>query len=1369
MSTFQPITVYDKPGIAINMILDGEGNFETFKKLALAPEELTPDERSTLGDRIAAITGENPLMKAAVGVLTNPFTWLAFITSPVGGNVMAHAGELFTAKILKTWISKNPGVLQVLGLTGMDSAITPAGSMVGRTSVREFEKLSNIVYNDYQPGAQKLLEHLQAKFPTMKITSLNPEAHAGEARELLTDLMTGLRNKNLQAGKRVAELENVYHEVKTGFQFENILDEAGNATGEVRVRKLGDIGEPVQLKPTRQEQVNIQDWYKLNDAEVDVTTYNLESFIKRFLKGDLATITADEANQIKQKLVAKPEGWIFNRTVRSRRVLRDGMVKYDGTPFKSVRPILGEGKGFIESGITDSLARIAPKDLTDEFERGWQVSGRRSVGAMLGDADHADLERWIAEGTGRMPADRAKVDKLVYMVTETPSVLRREGMSPDAVQGMEFLYGLLDEDQMAKVARGEMKADELRQEILNLFDNTERGGTYVPVFQDTPLRVGNADLKTAHSLQEAAYLKTTRMDRFTPQRGDSVLFQMDDIDRMQRLGHIDEGTANMLRESTQSAIEEVMNDVTKTAPLALNMNYHQVMVTSTTNNVRTASHVTRPITQLEVSSINQTMKELQAVPDRSPQGVSFRNPGMQEWVEAPKSPQYQEYLNKNPNKLPKTMVLEDPLGTGQRVVVDRATRNSADLTGPRPRSKALNEQEFVAAFNRQDEVGKRFRRSLSPVDFYESNYKMLQNVGNDWAAAKYRNSWMDVTMGRGGVDLAIAKGQVYEAKGVLAGISKSTLGKKIRESGEWGRGFMNKIDMLAEPRNVVYGGSGFTHDVARWLYTSHLGLNPASMAVNLLQPFMLAGNAGGYQHLIPAYVDALKEQFSYWKDRVNRYGFRSLEGFEQEGLILKHFSMAGATKNVAQGLEEGVTRGFDVIRINPQSAMGLVDAIGSAGVDAGKRTFMDKVQDSFMMGFQQTEWLNRNVTAHMVKRMYQGNGLNPFSPQNLTKFVTDASEAVNKFQFAADKFGSPTLFHSSNLFGDPVIRQFLAFPMKSLVSAVWDLPRMHESSYFKGLMSTTLRGMGVSAIAYELGKNALGVDLSKGLYSDAATSLVTGNSALFEKSEGNPFPLPPALDISVGMVRGVAQGDRALLQSSISRLVPGGIHLGKMLGVAPELPGDGLLQKTYADYNAALPDGRVPLYKADGTLIDYRTPGQLLMRAVGVDLGNFNAGSELDNYFVKQREEILKYKQKYLQAVADGDTQKAQAVSQEFSKRFKDPTTKQGIPLTVTRAQLEGFVKQRTTPRPERILDRLPPEVRGMYTPLAQANANRFNVPSEALASGTANSRNDQRAGYQQMSQEARARFDKEQGLPGSGRDRSSFGGFGEFGDFSAQ
>jgi hypothetical protein len=47
MSQFQPITVYDKPSIALSMILDGEGNFETFKKLALAPEELTPDERST--------------------------------------------------------------------------------------------------------------------------------------------------------------------------------------------------------------------------------------------------------------------------------------------------------------------------------------------------------------------------------------------------------------------------------------------------------------------------------------------------------------------------------------------------------------------------------------------------------------------------------------------------------------------------------------------------------------------------------------------------------------------------------------------------------------------------------------------------------------------------------------------------------------------------------------------------------------------------------------------------------------------------------------------------------------------------------------------------------------------------------------------------------------------------------------------------------------------------------------------------------------------------------------------------------------------------------------------------------------------------
>jgi len=1315
------------------------------------------------------------------GVLLNPFTWLAFITSPVGGSAVKHAGEMFSAKVFKTWTSKFPSVFQVLGLTGMDSAITPVGTMAGRISARESEKLSVAAASEYLPEMGKLLEHLQAKFPHLRIDSLRPSDLTGEAQVIMTDIMEAMRVKNLNAGKRVAELQNEYYSTYNKVKFEKVLDEAGNDTGQVRAKYLGENTPEPETPSGSLDQAYISRWYNEMDAKVAETDHNMEVYLKKFLSKDGITMPAAEAEKLKQSLLNRPkvddpgsfraEGdtWEFVRFYKKPKVLRDGDLKYDGSTFQSIRPILGEGKGFNMAAVDASLSKYAPLDLVEGYMEGMQRSARRTNAALLGLMDHADMDTWIRSGQGVMPVDRAKVDKLVRGIMTPPEVLRREGLSKDAIQGMDFVYGLLDEDQIGKIARGEMKADDLRQEIVKLFDNNARGNTYVPVFQDTPLRVGGADLKGAHSLEEAAYLRTTRMDRYAPQQGDSVLFNHDVIDSWQRKGFIDEGTANGLRESTNKAVEEVMSDVSKRPPLTLNMNFHEVMVSSLTNNARTASHVTRPVTRLEIESLEKSMRELQAVKGRSPQGISFDNPGMMEWQEVPKSPAYEDYLRKHPDKQPAVTLLEDPLGTGQRTLVDNTTRNPVSLGRPKTRLKPLNEEQFMAAFNRQDAVGEQFRRSMSPMDLYDTNYKMLQNVGNDWAAAKYRNSWMDVTMGRGGVDLAIAKGQIYEAKGLLAGISKSELGKKIRGAGDWGRSLMNKVDMLADPRNVVYGGSGLTHDVARWLYTSHLGLNPASVAVNLLQPFVLAGNAGGYGNLIPAYVDALGEQFSYWKDRIGRYGLRPLENDIQEALIMKHFSMAGATKDIARGLKEGVTRGVDVIRINPQSAMGLVDAIGSGGIEAGRRSTLDKVQDFMMLGFQQSEWLNRNVTAHMVKRSYLKDGLNPFSPQLLGKFLTDSSEAVNRFQFAADKFGSPTLFHSSNLFGDPVIRQFLAFPMKSLTAAVWDLPRMHESSYLKGLMSTTLRGVGVSAIAYELGRNAFGIDLSKGLYYDAATGLATGNNALFEKSEGNPYPLPPAIDIGVGLVRGVALGDRAMLQTSIARTIPGGIHLSKMLGVAPELPGDGLLQKTYADYSAALPDGRVPLYKADGTLIDYRTPGQLVMRAVGVDLGNFNAGSELDNYLVKQREEILKYKQKYIQHVVDGNTREAQAVSQEFSKRFKDPTTKKGIPLTVTRAQLDGYVKQRVTPRPERILDRLPPELRSMYSPLAQENANRFNVPAEALASGTANDRNDLRPGYESMSKEARDRLAKEQGLPGSGRDRSSFGQFGDFGDFSAQ
>jgi hypothetical protein len=331
--------------------------------------------------------------------------------------------------------------------------------------------------------------------------------------------------------------------------------------------------------------------------------------------------------------------------------------------------------------------------------------------------------------------------------------------------------------------------------------------------------------------------------------------------------------------------------------------------------------------------------------------------------------------------------------------------------------------------------------------------------------------------------------------------------------------------------------------------------------------------------------------------------------------------------------------------------------------------------------------------------------------------IGDVDEMVSATQFGGNTLNTPLAFQGAGPFGrlanNPLFRQFLSFPLRSVTTLAYDSPRLGGRGVFKGIGQDFLRGMGISAVFYELGKNTFGVDLSPGLFGASLTQAV-GGDRFFQ--DGNEYvPIPPVVDIPMNLIRGVLDpGQRDLIQNNLPRLVPGGIAAARVMGMMPNLmegplfglPGS--LQKTYVDFKTKTEDGRVPVYKADGTLIDYQGMGQIFAKALGVDFGTFKQTADFDAFLLKNRDQIVEYRRRAIAALLANEIPKMQGIKQEFKRRF-------GIELTISKDQLDEAMKNRLVPRTERILERIPPELRGQFQQLAASRAPELGVSAEAI------------------------------------------------------
>jgi hypothetical protein len=492
--------------------------------------------------------------------------------------------------------------------------------------------------------------------------------------------------------------------------------------------------------------------------------------------------------------------------------------------------------------------------------------------------------------------------------------------------------------------------------------------------------------------------------------------------------------------------------------------------------------------------------------------------------------------------------------------------------------------------------------------------------------------------------------------------------------------------------------------MAKYLYVTHLGLNLSSVAMNLMQPLLHTSVYGGLGNVMKAYGAAFKEMGGYISERVGKHGFRALDDLQHEALINRHFKFSNVDGENLIQIGRDVFATLDTISHKSEAL---------SGVARRESYFFDYP----MKLFEKAEWLNRSVAAHSVENLYRSKGVT-VKPGTASyyRMLNDVDEMVSATQFGGSTVNTPMMFLGVGPFGrsfnNPLMRQFLTFPLRSVTALTKD-SRMLGDRGWAGMGQDFIRGMGISAMFYEFGKNAFGIDLSPSLYG-ASLGQVAGGSRFFQT--GNEWvPIPPVVDIPLNLIRGsLDPGQRMLLQDNLPRLIPGGVATARLLNLQANLPETplfgfpGVLQKTYIDPKQQTEDGRVAVFKSDGTLVDYQSKGQIFARALGVDLGTFKQSSDFDGMLLKNREQIVQYRRRAIAALLANEIPKMQKIQAEFERRFK-------MKLTISKEQLDEAMQNRLVSRTERILDRMPPDMRPQFQQLAAARAPEMGLEEEVL------------------------------------------------------
>ena len=1254
---FDQIRVYDAPMVAISQMFEGEASWRSIKDTFLNPEKLSPSERDSFVGRIKESVGGNPLTNAVIDVALNPFVWFLFMTTPAAGPAMKATGKVFTGLAKK--------------------AVDSEGADYFKYVIGKYSPLQTLgLLNAHQYGAGTPL-------PAVLYS--------------LTSRLSQLTRKDLlQTRGPMAEA------------IEGVKKKFG-------VKSLDSL-HPDAAPPDV--------W-----AKVDGEMISLKDYLKKF------TVYADMYSRGMHKTVNRKVG-----TIAPRRWL-----KYRATGDKDF--MTAEVHPKTASRIEDITAEIDP--LTAQIARD-KAAGQPSTTRIRNLTSHKKkrlaLINRVLKLEGKPPIG------LEHNFEGITTGYKSKGLSKPLDEGLPLKTSYLSKQVHPLDPKG-LSAKWLEQEGFLPLLSTGRQqmkGRYVDMFGDVKKWEESGGKVLEHDKEKLTRIWMS-LSRGV-ERADKV--EISNILSRELVGHVEPKTLKILVDSFTAG-----SSAGKPFKPKIEFSEFQKLLVGLRQVDDLDNYMPRNVwTTIE----NRGGQPFKSRSDSSHIGVKGRDPEISGRVNERRleDPTFdsddlqvlaREYEKKGiPNKsldgqMEKSINYESLSGQAkggklQVMNLDWLTSFRKYLKSTR-NDVALHidpiDDQIKLAVDRHSDLGKTLYESAKPGTEV-AKYAEFRGHANRYEAMKYVADAMrnvDGAMARSGGTRAanyvmdtllerirgnnpmrdlVSEIATLRGKEVSGKIANSNFMKQVEKMGGPGEKFIRNLRNFSETELTSENASGLGRGVTKLFYASHLGVNPASAALNLMQPLMFTASWAGMPAMVKAYGQAFKQYFGYIQARL-KLGLRA-DPITVDDLRAKHFRLSNvATKDRPDGIDL-----LDIRKTDYE----LMDAQAFAGASQRSGGWDFWATEMPLKLFTHTEIFNRVVTgeAILAKSMQAGKlgGLGKMKPSGAYATISKSAKEeidftenvmgmVQNTQFGSDLINSPKAFQDS-FFGIPWVRQFFTFPVRTLTAwtdtapminqgrRTWGLTGFETQGRHSAMMHDLMRMMGTSAVLYEAGKNVAGIDLSRGLTAQTMYDSTIVGPALLEDRRDLAYnlPLSPALDIVLDSANAITSDDRSLLGSLLPRFVPGGIAGFRALNMAPPLTKKdgwlGGLQRESADWGAMNEQGQIPIYREDGGLKEYRSAARTVLGGLGFNSYIFNEDKALNKFLIANRQGIVDERRKYLDAALNNNMGKAAVIKKNFEKRFK-------FPLSVSKSQLEGAIQLREVPLKERMYQRITPQFRPKVRP----------------------------------------------------------------------
>jgi hypothetical protein len=543
----------------------------------------------------------------------------------------------------------------------------------------------------------------------------------------------------------------------------------------------------------------------------------------------------------------------------------------------------------------------------------------------------------------------------------------------------------------------------------------------------------------------------------------------------------------------------------------------------------------------------------------------------------------------------------------------------------------------------------------------------LKFAGKTDAVKRYQaeileNTYIPMAMGRGTFRNAL-RAQMWSQ-------SNQTLAVKLESSPGLRKILGNSAtDSLVEGLRSSKGAFSLLNlerKAAGYFYLSTLGLNPGSALKNTLQLVLTTGPVIGYKTAAQGLGEAMRKSHKYFALRL---GPRKIG---HDAALRKAYPEFGKAGLVASPLTEEAIQNT------------LINAHEIAALPSGVAKTADKVKRAMMAMFSASETTVR-VASFEAGMIHARRAKMPIEAA-----IEFSRKLVEKTQFLTGPQNTPFFLVDKS----PLVRQLAQFPLRmlefvtttalSLGSGAID-PRTGKAMNFLGANPGTFaRMVAGSVIAMELGE-AMNWNTGDALIGGALPSFQPAGKVLA------PIPVvPPFFQLAGSLGIGLGSGDFSEFARSTPLLIPGGTQLFRAMGLVPNVPGDvgrvmaKTFERTYADYGAPAPDGRIALFSGKGTLKGYYRPWEIVRYGMGVKGGDIQAESQLLETMVKQRDQIREARQSYMDARFRNSAKEANSISEGFQQRF-------GFQLPVTEKDMKAMQMRRQMTRLEQVVRTMPP------------------------------------------------------------------------------